>query len=72
MIDTDGVEWLPIDQAATRTRIPRGTISSWRARGKVAGYRIGRRWWVNVPDVLRAEHDTRGAYLAQRHRTSAH
>lgn len=66
MIDPDGVEWLPAREAATRLGVPAGTIRSWRARGKVAGHQIAGRWWVSWPDVLDAERDTRGAYLALR------
>lgn len=66
MIDPDGVEWLPVREAAARLGVPAGTIRSWRARGKVSGHRIAGCWWVSWPDVLDAEHDTRGAYLALR------
>lgn len=66
MIGPDGSEWLTIDEAAARLSVPRGTVSSWRSRGKVAGHRIGRRWYVSWDDAARAEHATRDRYLTQR------
>ena len=66
MRDHDGVEWLPLTEAALQLAIPTGTVRSWAARGKVASFRIYGRRWVRMPDVMAAEHATRGAYVAQR------
>lgn len=66
MIDPDGVEWLLATEAARRVQVEPVTIRSWVKRGKVAGHTIRRRLWVRMPDVLDAEHATRGAFLAQR------
>jgi len=72
MIDTDGTEWLTAREAARRLTLSPGTVRSWVARGKVRAHRIGRRWHVSWNDAMEAERDTRGAYLAQRARSSAH
>ena len=66
MRDHDGVEWLPLAEAALQLALPEGTVRSWAARGKVAGFRIRGRRWVRMPDVMAAEHATRGAYVALR------
>lgn len=72
MIDMDGTEWLTAREAALRLAVAPGTVRSWIARNKVRAHRIGRRWHVSWTDALDAERDTRGAYLAQRSRSSAH
>ena len=64
--DHEGVEWLPLAEAALQLALPEGTVRSWAARGKVAGFRIRGRRWVRMPDVMAAEHATRGAYVALR------
>lgn len=72
MIDTDGTEWLTAPEVALRLAVAPGTVTSWVARGKVRAHRIGRRCHVSWNDAMEAEYDTRGAYLAQRARSSAH
>jgi hypothetical protein len=68
VIDTDGVEWLLVTEAATRLHSEPTTIRSWINRGKVAAYLVRGRTWVRMPDVMNAEHATRGAYVALRAR----
>ena len=53
MRDHDGVEWLPLAEAALQMALPEGTVRSWASRGKVAGFRIRGRRWVRMPDVMR-------------------
>lgn len=72
MIDHNGVEWLPATTTASRLGVAAGTVRAWVSRGKVAAHRIDGRWWVCWDDATRAERDTRGQYLAQRSRSSAH
>lgn len=66
MIDHDGVEWLTADEIAERLPVKRGTVTSWRRRGKVAAHRIDGSWLMRWPDAMDAERDTRGRYLALR------
>ena len=66
VIDHDGVEWLPIQEAATRLGVDYATLRQWIRRQKVEAHKIRGRVWVRIPDVMGAEKATRGAYLAQR------
>lgn len=66
MIDHHGEEWLPVSDAAERLGIPKGTVYVWLTRGKVQTHRIQGRAWVNMPDLMDAEHKTRGRYVRQR------
>jgi len=66
VIDHDGVEWLPIQEAATRLGVDYATLRTWKHRRKVETHTIKGRVWVRIPDVMGAEQATRGAYLVQR------
>ncbi len=66
MIDHHGDEWLTVPDAAARIGVDAATIRQWKRRGKVTAHTIAGRVWVRMADVLDAEHDTRGRYLAQR------
>ena len=66
MIDTHGVEWLPVAEAADQLDLKRSTVYAWLSRGKVRSHRIGGRAWVRMPDLMDAEHKTRGAFARQR------
>lgn len=68
MRDHAGVEWLPINEAAQRVTVNPKTVRSWVDRGKVEAHTILRRVYVRVPDVARAEQDTRERYRQQRER----
>lgn len=70
MRDHQGREWLTVEQATYRWGIPAPTIRSWVRRGKVDAHLVERKLWVHAPDITRAEHATRGAYLRQRHRSA--
>lgn len=65
MIDPDGVEWLPVAEAATRAGIDPSLIYVWVHRRKVQAHRVHRQAFVRMPDVLDAEH-------AWRTRTGGH
>ena len=66
MIDTHGIEWLPVTEAAQRLDVKPSTVYAWLSRGKVRSHRIGGRAWVRVADLADAEHKTRGAFARQR------
>ena len=66
MIDLDGIEWLPVGEAAERIGAKPRTVSRWHERGKVLGHVIDGRLWVRMDDVMDGEHKTRGKYAWQR------
>jgi len=66
--DLDGIEWLPLRDAAARVDTPWRTVRSWVDRGKVRAHTVLARTYVAMPDVARAERDTREKYQAQRER----
>lgn len=68
MIDPDGIEWLPLREAAARVDVPWRTVRSWVDRGKVRAHTVLARTYVAMPDVARAEHDTRARYQGLRER----
>lgn len=55
VIAPDGSEWLPIAEAARRTRVRVSAVRNWASRGRVRSQRIKARTWVNVADVAAAE-----------------
>lgn len=55
MIDADGVEWLPVHEAARGVRVRRSVIDNWTSRKKVRKVRIRGRAWVCMDDVRAAE-----------------
>lgn len=61
MIDGEGVEWLPVEQAARVVRVRVQTIRVWVHRGKVQ--RLADH--VRMPDVMNAEHAWRERLAAR-------
>jgi hypothetical protein len=57
MIDTTGVEWLTVAEAARVVRVLPGTIRKWASpeRGLVESHRHRGRLMVRLPDVMDAE-----------------
>lgn len=55
MIDPEGVEWLPVVEAAGAVLVRRSTIDNWTSRGTVRKVRIKGRVWVHMGDVRHAE-----------------
>ena len=64
MIDTTGVEWLTVAEAARTMRVRAETIRTWATRGKVT--RCGE--YVNMPDMFEAEHAWRDRLDIRRRR----
>lgn len=56
MYDREGVEWLPVAEAARRVRVRESAIYVWTSRGTVRAWRYAGRSIVNMPDVMNAEH----------------
>lgn len=56
MIDTTGVEWLPVEEAARQVRVRVETIRVWVCRGRVRAYGSGAGKFIHMPDVMDAEH----------------
>lgn len=56
MIDAEGEEWLPVEEAAARLGLPRYRLDLWASRGRIRAYRIKGRSWVNYPDAAAREH----------------
>lgn len=56
LIDHDGIEWLPVQQAARILRVRPSTIWNWTSRGRVRKHRIGRTAYIHMPDATAAEH----------------
>lgn len=69
MLDHDGVEWLPVAEAARRVRVRPSAIYVWVNRRTVRSWRHGGRAFVNMPDVMNAERAWR--QRAQRRRKDA-
>lgn len=62
MIDPHGGEWLMIDEVLERLpHLRRDLLWQWASRGVVGTYRIDRRLWFFMPDVLDREAAARAA-----------
>lgn len=65
MIDTEGNEWLPVQEAARQLRVRPSVIWNWTSRGKVRSHRIGRTAHVHMGDATTAEHAWRARLASQ-------
>jgi hypothetical protein len=55
VIDPDGVEWLPVAEAAARINVKPSLIYVWLHRG-MHSHKIAGRAYVPMPAILDAEH----------------
>lgn len=69
MIDTDGIEWLPVAEAARVVRVRVETIYVWINRRKVRAHKHRGRAVVRMPDVYEAEHAWRASGRTRGSRT---
>ncbi|PSL02501.1 excisionase family DNA binding protein [Haloactinopolyspora alba] len=46
-----GQQWASVAEMAGRTGVPGRTLRRWAASGRIRAERIGRTWWLYVPDV---------------------
>lgn len=66
LIDQDGTEWLPVQEAARRLRVRPSTIWNWTSRNKVRAHRFGRTSHIHMGDATEAEHAWRQRVAAKK------